>query len=121
MNAEISPRRVLAARILAVVADAVQLGLMPLFVEGAASPAHDVLDAIVAVAMITLLGWHWAFVPTLVAEMIPFADLFPTWTGAVLFVTRGSGAVPITTTATPIEGTPPAAALPSPRADEPKR
>jgi hypothetical protein len=120
MNEGISPQRVLAARVLAVVADAIQLGLVPLFVEGAASPANDILDGVVAVAMIALLGWHWAFVPTLVAEMIPFADLFPTWTGAVLFVTRQSGTVPITTTATPVEGTPPAA-LPVPPVEEGKR
>jgi hypothetical protein len=104
MNDAVSPQRVLAARILAVVADAVQLGLMPLFAEGAASPANDILDGVTAIALIALLGWHWAFVPTIVAEMVPFADLFPTWTGAVLFVTRQSGSMPITTTATPIEG-----------------
>jgi hypothetical protein len=34
------------------------------------------------------LGWHWAFLPTLAAELIPGLDLFPTWTAAVFFVTR---------------------------------
>jgi len=120
MNDGISSQRVLAARVLAVIADAVQLGLMPLFSEGALSPANDILDGVMAVAMVALLGWHWAFVPTIVAEMIPFADLFPTWTGAVLFVTRSSGSMPITTIATPIEGTPPVA-LPAPPRDERKR
>jgi hypothetical protein len=38
--------------------------------------------------MIRLLGWHWAFLPTLAAKLIPGADLFPTWTAAVWFVTR---------------------------------
>jgi len=119
MNAEVSPQRVLAARILAVVADAIQLGLMPLFAEGALSPLNVALDAVMAVAMTWLLGWHWAFVPTFVAEMIPFADLFPTWTGAVLFVTRGQGNMPITTTATPVEGGS-QVALPPPPRDKPK-
>jgi len=34
------------------------------------------------------LGWHWAFLPTFAAEMLPGFDLFPTWTTAVFFVTR---------------------------------
>ena len=38
--------------------------------------------------MIRLLGWHWAFLPTAAAKLIPGADLFPTWTTAVWFVTR---------------------------------
>ena len=42
----------------------------------------------VAYVMIRLLGWHWAFLPTAAAKLIPGADLFPTWTTAVWFVTR---------------------------------
>jgi hypothetical protein len=114
MNEGVSSQRVLAARVLAVIADAIQLGLMPLFAQGAASPFNNALDVVMAVAMIWLLGWHWAFVPTLVAEMLPVADLFPTWTGAVLFVTRGAGGLPVPTTATPVEGAPPSA-LPGPQ------
>jgi hypothetical protein len=52
------------------------------------SPADSVLDLIVAFVMIRLLGWHWAFLPTAAAKLIPGADLFPTWTTAVWFVTR---------------------------------
>jgi hypothetical protein len=69
-------------------ADALQMFAFPLFVEGAASPADSVLDLIVAFILIRVLGWHWAFLPTLAAELIPGADLFPTWTAAVWFVTR---------------------------------
>jgi hypothetical protein len=38
--------------------------------------------------LIRLLGWHWAFLPTLMIEALPGADLFPTWTAAVFFATR---------------------------------
>jgi hypothetical protein len=31
---------------------------------------------------------HWAFLPTLLAELAPGFDLFPTWTAAVFYVTR---------------------------------
>jgi hypothetical protein len=76
------------AWIVAMAADAIQIAALPFFVEGAVSPADSVLDLIVAFVLIRLLGWHWAFLPTLAAELIPGADLFPTWTAAVWFVTR---------------------------------
>ena len=76
------------AWIVAMAADAIQIAALPFFIEGAVSPADSVLDLIVAVVLIRLLGWHWAFLPTLAAELIPGADLFPTWTAAVWFVTR---------------------------------
>jgi len=37
---------------------------------------------------VVLLGWHVAFLPAFVVELLPVADLFPTWTIAVLYVTR---------------------------------
>src|SRR5664279_6128700 len=76
------------AWMVAIGADALQLAVMPLFVEGALSPADAVLDTVVAVVLVRLLGWHWAFLPTLMIEALPGADLFPTWTAAVFFVTR---------------------------------
>ncbi len=72
----------------AIAADALQIVAFPLFVEGGMSPADSILDLIVAFVMIRLLGWHWAFLPTAAAKLIPAADLFPTWTAAVWFVTR---------------------------------
>jgi hypothetical protein len=80
--------RTKAAWILAIVADALQIVLMPALGEGFASPAMDALDLIVAIGMIVLLGWHVAFLPTAIAEVIPAFNLFPTWTAAVFFVTR---------------------------------
>ena len=72
----------------AIAADTLQIAAFPLFVEGALSPADSILDLAVAYVMIRLLGWHWAFLPTAAAKLIPGADLFPTWTPAVWFVTR---------------------------------
>jgi hypothetical protein len=72
----------------AIAADALQIAALPLFVEGGISPADSLLDLIVAFVLIRLLGWHWAFLPTLAVELVPGADLFPTWTAAVWFVTR---------------------------------
>src|SRR5208282_6242863 len=61
------------------------------FAEGALSPADSVLDIVVGIVLVRLLGWHWAFLPTLAAELIPGLDLFPTWTAAVWFVSRQKG------------------------------
>ncbi len=74
----------------ALVADALQLGFFPLFAAGALSPANDVLDFIVAVVLSRLLGWHWGFLPSFVAELVPGLDLIPTWTAAVFLATRKS-------------------------------
>jgi hypothetical protein len=81
--------RVRAARILAVSADLVQIVVLPAFAQGALSPANDVIDVCVAIALVLLVGWHWAFLPAFLAEMVPFVDLIPTWTAAVLLATRG--------------------------------
>ena len=88
---ELERRRVVAARAVAILADAVQLGLVPLFVEGALSWVNDVLDVVVAVILIALVGWHWSFVPAFLSELIPFFDLVPTWTAAVFLATRQQG------------------------------
>lgn len=74
---------------IAIAADFVQVIALPAFAPGLAAPWTIVLDVVVAVAMVRLLGWHVAFLPTFVAELVPFVDLFPSWTLAVLFVTRG--------------------------------
>ena len=87
----LSPRlRFQAAMALAMVADGLQLVLFPMFGEGAFSPADDVLDFGVAAALIHLLGWHWEFLPSFFAELIPGVDLVPFWTLAVANVYRKS-------------------------------
>jgi hypothetical protein len=76
------------ALILAIVADVLQIALLPMFVEGAASPADDALDAGVGIALIALLGWNWEFAPSFIGKLVPGADLIPLWTLAVASVYR---------------------------------
>ncbi len=76
--------------ILAIVADALQIAVFPLFVAGAVSPADDVLDFGIGAAMVYLLGWHWEFMPSLIAKLVPGVDLVPLWTLAVANVYRKS-------------------------------
>jgi hypothetical protein len=72
----------------AIMADAIQIVGFPLFFPGGFSPADIALDFVTAAILGKILGWHWAFLPTFAAELVPGLDLFPTWTAAVLFVTR---------------------------------
>jgi hypothetical protein len=96
-----SSGRVRAAQILAVVADLVQLGFFPLFVAGFPSPLDAILDVVVSVAMVALVGWHWVFLPSIIAKLMPGLDLVPTWTAAVLFATRGKTETPAPPSETP--------------------
>jgi len=76
------------AMLLAILADALQIVVFPLFAPGALSPADDLLDLAVAAVMVRLLGWHWEFLPSFVAKLVPAVDLVPFWTLAVANVYR---------------------------------
>ncbi len=82
--------RLRAAWILAVVVDALQIGLQ------ASGPFQVLvdwpLDLLTALAMLWLVGFHWAFLPTFLAEAVPWLDVVPTWTIAVAIATRGRSA-----------------------------
>jgi hypothetical protein len=84
-----SRRRIWMARIVALLADGIQIALLPLVLGGAVSPVDDAIDIAAAVILSGLLGFRWVFLPTFVAELIPFVDLAPSWTLAVLITTRG--------------------------------
>jgi hypothetical protein len=88
MRADLTPGRILAARLVAVTADVLQLAILP------AAPLVEALDVAVAMLLIGLLGWHWAFLPSIVVEAIPFVGAVPTWTASVLFATRDVSVTP---------------------------
>src|SRR5947209_3168483 len=88
--------RLQAAMVLAVAADALQIFVLPLFAEGALSPADDVLDLVIAAVLVRLLGWHWEFLPAFAGELVPGVDLVPFWTLAVANVYRKSNQKTIT-------------------------
>ena len=76
--------------ILAIIADLIQLIIFPLVIAGAPSPADDILDAAAAGILSLLLGWHWEFLPSFLAKLVPGVDLVPCWTIAVANVYRKS-------------------------------
>ena len=83
-----SRSRFRAALALAIVADAVQIVIFPLFAEGAISPLDDILDLAIMAVLIQLIGWHWEFLPSFIGEFVPGLDLVPFWTLAVVNVYR---------------------------------
>jgi len=91
----ISAKRLWLARGLAVAADALEVGILPIFGEGFASPAADVLDVVMCGVMTGLTGWHLAYLPTVVMKVVPVIDLAPCWTLAVLIATRKSQVLPL--------------------------
>jgi hypothetical protein len=86
----LSPRQIWAARAIAFAADCLEIAIFPAFAEGFLSPANDALDVLVALLLTAIVGWHWAFLPTFLAEMVPMVSLVPTWTAAV-FIATGIG------------------------------
>jgi hypothetical protein len=79
----VTPRRKTIALTIAALADGVQLGLFPIFFEGALSIPDDALDLVVAVALLVTLGWRWRIVAALALELVPGVALFPSWTAFV--------------------------------------
>ena len=88
--------RLRAAMAIAVVADALQMVVFPIFVAGAASPPDDILDFGVGAVLTYLLGWHWEFLPSFFAKLVPGVDLVPCWTLAVANVYRKSKRLAVT-------------------------
>jgi hypothetical protein len=82
--------RLRAAMVLAILADVFQMVIYPLFFEGFASPAEDALDLGIGIALITLLGWHWEFLPSFIGKLVPGVDMVPLWTIAVARVYKKS-------------------------------
>jgi hypothetical protein len=79
-----------AAMVLAILADALQVIVFPLFIEGAVSPVNDVLDFGIGAILVYLLGFHWEFLPSFLGKLVPGVDLVPFWTLAVANVYRKS-------------------------------
>ena len=86
----LTPRQAWIARGLALAVDLAQWAFLP----AALTPLNNAVDVGTGLALLALVGWHWAFLPTFLAELVPFVELVPTWTLAVMIATRGRIASP---------------------------
>jgi hypothetical protein len=78
----LSRRRIGLAFAVAGVADFVQLFLGPVgWVFG-----DEIIDVVAMVLTCATLGFHPLLLPTFIVELIPVADMLPTWTGCVAAV-----------------------------------
>jgi hypothetical protein len=90
MTSPVSRSRLRAAWVIAVAVDGLQLITSPAELTG---PMAWVLgggvDLVTMAVLMFLVGFHWAFLPSFVTKMLPFVDLAPTWTVALIIATRG--------------------------------
>lgn len=111
MRSDVSPLRLKVAWVVAVGVDALQVFIFPATVEGVFSPVTVLLDFIAMGTLSMLVGWHWAFLPSIVVELIPGLELAPTWTIALAIASRGLN-TQVPNPAPPKDGAPPAPAAP---------
>ena len=91
MAKPLSKTRARTALVIAILVDVIQIALQ---ITGPFQILVDwPLDLLTALAMTALVGFHWAFLPTFLAEAVPWLDVVPTWTLAVMFATRNREAV----------------------------
>ena len=91
MAKPLSPARRRAALAIAVIVDLLQIAMQT---TGPFQILLDwPLDLLTALVMLGLVGFHWAFLPTVLAEAVPWLDVVPTWTLAVIIATRGRNEV----------------------------
>ena len=74
--------RITLAFAVAVTADGLQIGLFPV----AWTFAQSAVDVVAMILTMILIGFHILLLPTFVVELIPVADMLPTWTGCVAAV-----------------------------------
>src|SRR5690242_5985408 len=78
----LTPVRIGLAFMIAAVTDGVQLVLGPVgwaFVD-------EALDLVAMLLTCAALGFHVLLLPTFIIELVPIADMLPTWTGCVAAV-----------------------------------
>ena len=78
----LSRRRIAGALTVAIATDGLQLLLGPLgwaFFD-------EALDVIAMLLIIALIGFHPLLLPSFLLELVPVADMLPTWTACVALV-----------------------------------
>ena len=80
-----------AALAVAATVDLLQVVVFPALLPGYV--LDDALDVIAAVTLTAICGFKWQFALAFGMELVPFADLLPTWTAVVLLLGSSSSTV----------------------------
>jgi hypothetical protein len=78
----VTRKRIVLALAVAVVADALQVLLLPV----AWTFAQSAVDLVAMILIMWLLGFHLLLLPTFVVEFVPVIDMLPTWTACTVAV-----------------------------------
>jgi hypothetical protein len=78
----LSRSRIRSAYGIAVATDILQVALGPFGWVG----TDEVLDLVAMILVTRLIGFHPLLLPTFALELVPMADMLPTWTGCVALV-----------------------------------
>ena len=78
----LSQTRIGIALAVAVAADALPFLLGPL----GWTFADEIIDVVAMAVLSMTLGFHVLFLPTFIVELVPVADMLPTWTACVMAV-----------------------------------
>jgi len=79
---ELSRARIVAAITAAVVADVLQIALLPV----AWTFVQEAIDVVAMGLTMVFLGFHLLLLPTFAVELFPLVDALPTWTACVVAV-----------------------------------
>lgn len=79
---ELTRTRIVLAVAVAVIADGLQILLLPF----AWTFAESAVDVAAMILTVWLIGFHLLLLPTFAVEFIPVVDMLPTWTGCVITV-----------------------------------
>lgn len=80
----LTAKRIVLAFGVALVADGVQLAMLPLGPIGLLP--DEAIDVVAMALTCWLLGFHVLLLPTFVLELVPVLGMLPTWTGCVAAV-----------------------------------
>jgi hypothetical protein len=80
----ISKRQKSAALVVAALADALQLTMLPLL--GLGYVFDDFIDVVTALLLTAICGFKWQFILAFFMELLPIVDFLPTWTAVALLL-----------------------------------
>lgn len=84
----LSPTRIRLAWLVAILADAIQIGLISFTGPFGGWLTSAPLDILAMILLWVLIGWHWALMPSFIFEFLPIVEIAPSWSLATWIALR---------------------------------